>query len=264
MLAARHLPDLIALGLVILVQSVAVWSILRGQPSRPLRSTLLAAWFVSIYVLSFAYLLRFAWVAQFFPDWVAGWGRGVAFLWAFFSVLLVFSYAFGRLVARSRPSHSPARRGFLSAIRLALLGAPAVAAGYGTFIQRFRFSVREQSIEIPGLPVDLDGLLLAQLTDIHMGPFLGVRELEHAVSMANETNPHITLVTGDLITSAGDPLDDCLITLSRLKADAGVFGCMGNHEIYANSQEYTQFQGLCWGCASSGTSRRCCASAPPA
>jgi predicted MPP superfamily phosphohydrolase len=247
MLAARHLPDLIALGLAILIQSVAVWWILRGRPSGPLRSTLLAAWLVSICVLSFAYPLRFAPVARYFPDWAAGWGRGAAFLWAFLSVLLIFSYGLGRLIARPRASHSPARWGFLGAVRLVLLGAPAAAAGYGTFIQRFRFTVREQNIEIPGLPADLDGLRLAQVTDIHMGPFLGVRELEHVVSLANETRPHLTLVTGDLITSAGDPLDDCLNTLSRLKADAGVFGCMGNHEIYAKSEEYTQFQGALLG-----------------
>ena len=51
--------------------------------------------------------------------------------------------------------------------------------------------------------------------------------------MANETRAHIALVTGDLITTRRDPLDDCLDSLARLRADAGVFGCMGNHEIYA-------------------------------
>ncbi len=51
--------------------------------------------------------------------------------------------------------------------------------------------------------------------------------------MANETRAHIALVTGDLITTARDPLDECLDRLSQLRADAGVFGCLGNHEIYA-------------------------------
>jgi uncharacterized protein len=50
------------------------------------------------------------------------------------------------------------------------------------------------------------------------------------------------LVTGDLITAGNDPLDDCLRALARLKADAGVFGCMGNHEIYAGTEEYTQVE----------------------
>jgi uncharacterized protein len=60
--------------------------------------------------------------------------------------------------------------------------------------------------------------------------------------MANETRANVALVTGDLITTANDPLDDCLNVLARLRADAGVFGCMGNHEIYADTEAYTQEQ----------------------
>ena len=56
--------------------------------------------------------------------------------------------------------------------------------------------------------------------------------------MANETRAHLALVTGDLITGHGDPLDDCIAELQRLKADAGVLGCHGNHEVYANCMEY--------------------------
>ena len=47
-------------------------------------------------------------------------------------------------------------------------------------------------------------------------------------------------MTGDLISSRGDPLDACIAQLARLKADAGVFGCMGNHERYANALEHTE------------------------
>jgi predicted MPP superfamily phosphohydrolase len=55
--------------------------------------------------------------------------------------------------------------------------------------------------------------------------------------------PDLTFVTGDLITSKGDPLDICLRQLGRLRANAGVFGCLGNHEIYASAQEYTTIAG---------------------
>ncbi len=254
LLTSRHLPDLIALCLVILVQTAFAWAMLRGpagpsigRASKHLRAGIIAAWAASAAALTLGFLLRFTRVARHFPAWASGWGRGSAFLWAFLSVLTVAAYALGRLlfyvVARAGAGHSPARRRFLGAVRWALLGAPAVATGYGTFVQRFRLSVREQNIPIPGLPHDLDGLRLAQLTDIHLSPFLSLRELERAVELANETRPHLALVTGDLITTANDPLDDCLGALARLKADAGVFGCMGNHEIYADSQEYTQREG---------------------
>ena len=31
--------------------------------------------------------------------------------------------------------------------------------------------------------------------------------------------------------------------LGRLRAASGVFGCMGNHEIYARSEDYTERRG---------------------
>jgi len=248
--AYRFLPDLIAMSLVTLVHSGIAWAIFMGraaQQSQRIRMAIAAAWAISVTVLALGFLLRFGRVARHFPTWAAGWGRGAAFLWAFLSLLLAAAYGLGLVIshwaARSHAFHSPGRRRFLGGVRWALLGVPVVATGYGTFVQRFRLSVREQSILIPDLPLDLDGLRLAQLTDIHLSPYLSVRELERAVEMANETHPHVTLVTGDLITSGADPLDDCLKALARLKADAGVFGCMGNHEIYAGTEAYTQAEG---------------------
>jgi len=245
--ATRNVPDLIAMYLVVLVQTAAAWAILRGPAARASRLTwwgIIAVWAISVSAITIGFLLRFGRVARYFPKWGPGWGRGGAFLWAFLSVLLIAAYVLGRLltrlVSRRGVSHSPARRRFLGAVRWALLGAPVVATGYGTFVQRFRLSVREQNIPVPDLPHDLEGLRLAQLTDIHLSPYLSVRELEHAVNLANETRPHLALVTGDLITTHLDPLDDCLKALAGLKADAGVFGCMGNHEIYADTEAYTQ------------------------
>lgn len=241
---------MLALGFVTLTQAAWVKALLKERAavqSRRVRRAIWGAWSVSMAVLLAGFLLAFTSVERLFPAWALDWGHGVTILWAFLSVLLAASYAVGKAIAwtaeRFEARHSPARRRFLGAVRGALLGLPVVAIGYGTFIQRFRLTMREQKIPVAGLPEDLDGLRIAQLTDIHLSPFLSVRELEQAVAMANETRPHLTLVTGDLITRGGDPLDDCLHALSRLKSDAGVYGCMGNHEIYANSEDYTQSQG---------------------
>jgi uncharacterized protein len=244
--SSRHLPDLLALSLVVLLQTVFVVVMLRGAAARAgawAQAALIAAWAASSAALAFGFLLRFYRVARHFPVWYEGWGRGLAMLWGFFSVLMIAAYVVSQVLLRSRPAHSPARRNFLRSARLVLLGVPATAVGYGTFVQRFRLTLREQNIEIPDLPKELHGLRLAQLTDIHLSPYLSVGELERAVAMANETRPHLALVTGDLITTANDPLDACLGALAHLKAEAGVFGCMGNHEIYASSEEYTQAQG---------------------
>jgi predicted MPP superfamily phosphohydrolase len=244
--SARSLPDFIGLSVVALLQSVGVLALLMGPAARarkPVRYSIVAVWAVSVGVLALGFMLRFARVAGRFPEWVGTWGRGMAILWAFLSVLLLAAYAISRVVPSPRPEHSRARRTFLLAARTALFAGPVAAVGYGTFVQRFNLSLREVNVPIPGLPKDLDGLRIVQLTDIHLSPFLRLRELERAVDMANETRAHVALVTGDLISTASDPLDDCLNALSRLRSDAGTLGCMGNHEIYADTEEYTQVQG---------------------
>ena len=55
-------------------------------------------------------------------------------------------------------------------------------------------------------------------------------------AMANELRPQITVVTGDLITERDDRLSDCIGILNGLRADAGVFGCLGNHENSARCE----------------------------
>jgi predicted MPP superfamily phosphohydrolase len=49
-------------------------------------------------------------------------------------------------------------------------------------------------------------------------------------------------VTGDLISSRGDPLDATIGELARLRADQGVIGCLGNHEVYAECEDYATEQ----------------------
>jgi predicted MPP superfamily phosphohydrolase len=131
---------------------------------------------------------------------------------------------------RSAAEFNPERRRFLAVGAPVVAAAPLVAAGGGVFVARSGMRTREVTLKIEGLAKDLDGLRLAQLTDIHYGPFFGRAELERAVAMANECKPHLTVVTGDLITRRGDDLAGCLQVLRKLKAEGGIYGCHGNHE----------------------------------
>jgi predicted MPP superfamily phosphohydrolase len=244
-LHARYLPDLIALVVVCIIQSVTVLALLSGPAAhsgKRARFAILTGLVISIAVMAIGFLLSFNRVYRHFPLWFSSWGRGLTILWAMLSVMMIAAYVVSRVVPSARPAHSPARRRFLLTAKTAILAGPIAVVGYGTFVQRFRLSLREVNLPIPGLPKDLDGLRLVQLTDIHLSAFLSLRELEHAVDMANETRANVALVTGDLITTTNDPLDDCISSLARLRADAGVFGCMGNHEIYADTEAYTQEQ----------------------
>jgi predicted MPP superfamily phosphohydrolase len=157
-----------------------------------------------------------------------------------------------RLKPRSKPQDQPgasgasglvARRDLVSGLAKAAVVAPFAIAGYGTFVGRRNFELREVEFAFPDLPPSLEGLRIAQITDIHAGPYLSLKDVEYVVAMANETRPHLAVVTGDLITEEGDPLEQTLDRLAALKADSGIWGCMGNHEDFARSKGFTESYG---------------------
>ena len=111
---------------------------------------------------------------------------------------------------------------------------------YGFVSERFRFEVRQIEIPIANLPAGLEGLRITQLSDIHIGSYMPVAQVRRAVSMANDLGGDLTVVTGDFLTVRNDPLEACIAELSKLRSPLGVWGCNGNHEIYAGAEARAQ------------------------
>jgi predicted MPP superfamily phosphohydrolase len=128
------------------------------------------------------------------------------------------------------------RRRFFHAAGFVAGAIPFVSAAYGFAEERFRYQIHEIEIPLANLPRALDGLRITQLSDIHIGSYMPVSQVRRAVGMANELGSDLIVVTGDFLTTRGDPLEDCIAELSRLRAALGVWGCNGNHEIYANAE----------------------------
>jgi len=132
---------------------------------------------------------------------------------------------------------SPSRRTFFQYAAVLAGGFPFLAATYGFAAGRLRYTIERVDVPVANLPPELDGLRIAQLSDIHIGDYMPPHEIARAVAMANDLCPDISLVTGDFVSSEGDPLDACINELSRLRAPLGVWGCNGNHEIYAGVED---------------------------
>ena len=140
----------------------------------------------------------------------------------------------------SEPSETvpdPGRRYFFRAATAAAGAAPFLTAMYGFAAERLNYQVRRVEIPIPNLPSALDGMQIVQLSDIHLSSYMSRAQVRRAVDMANDLGADLAVVTGDLITGPGDSIADCIEELGRLHAPLGVWGCNGNHEIYAHAED---------------------------
>jgi predicted MPP superfamily phosphohydrolase len=197
-----------------------------------------AAWLLFDILCSLPRIKRYvptSTVSDFLRGWSILYG-GMAV--AVFSALAPFRWAWKRA-----PAHDRGRRRFLAAAGAVAAVTPAAVLVHGVVTRKKHIRLRQADLGMRGLPRDLHGLRLVQITDVHLSPFFTPADLQRAIDIANETRAHIALVTGDLINSRHDPLDQALELLRGLRAEAGVFGCHGNHEAYAFCEGYATKRG---------------------
>src|SRR5262249_54808993 len=79
----------------------------------------------------------------------------------------------------------------------------------------------------------LDGLRIAVVSDIHLGPTLGRRHTERIVRLINEQEPDLVAIVGDLVDGTVEVLGDDAAPLADLVSRHGSFFVTGNHEYYS-------------------------------
>jgi predicted MPP superfamily phosphohydrolase len=153
--------------------------------------------------------------------------------------IVIFAYNFfPRLIIALRPKPAvvdPERRRFLRKGVGVAATAPFVLSGYGVLLERRRFELEHFAIGVSGLSSDLSQFTIAQLTDIHLGPFMPPEELARYVEAVNRLKPDLIALTGDFITSSRSEVVPCVETLAGLKARHGIFACLGNHDTFSGA-----------------------------
>jgi len=134
----------------------------------------------------------------------------------------------------------PSRRYFFRTASAIAGAAPFLSAVYGFAAERLNYQVRRIEIPLANLPSGLEGMKIVQISDIHLSGYMDRTDVRRAVEMANELGADLAVVTGDFITGASDPLADCIDEIKCLRSPLGVWGCNGNHEIYARAEDAAQ------------------------
>jgi predicted MPP superfamily phosphohydrolase len=125
---------------------------------------------------------------------------------------------------------SPGRRRFLERAGTIVSATPFVAAGYGLLYERQNVEVVRQRVQLVRLPKAFEGFRIAQLSDIHLGPFTTADYIRRCVDITNGLAPDLIALTGDYVCWDPEDQGEVVRLLASLRAPHGVFGCLGNHE----------------------------------
>ena len=118
----------------------------------------------------------------------------------------------------------------------------ALAAGFTTYSgvkETQTLSTERVDFGLPRLGPGLDGLRVAQLSDLHFGPYTGEVEIRRAVAAVNAAAPDLIVLTGDYVTSTwlfhlgrrtGKEIVPCAELLRELRCPLGVYAILGNHD----------------------------------
>jgi uncharacterized protein len=91
------------------------------------------------------------------------------------------------------------------------------------------FVVRQETVRIPGLPADLDGFRIANLSDVHIGRFIDTKELNRGINSINQQKVDLLVVTGDLVDDITQ-LESAMRVLEQSNAPYRTIAILGNHE----------------------------------
>jgi hypothetical protein len=165
----------------------------------------------------------------------------VGYVWlvaAMYLALVLVVLELPRLLAR-RGGHDPERRRLLARV----FGGVAVVVtlgvvGYGLREAR-QVRVERREVTLDRLDPALDGVTIAAVSDIHLGPINDRPFLADVVRRINAERPDLVAVVGDLVDGSVADLGPAAAPLGDL--DAPAFFVTGNHEYFSGAQEWCDF-----------------------
>lgn len=174
-------------------------------------------------------------------------------VWHYFGFALLLPFAMvraGRWMRRKtglqrKPSeaapaggNSLTRREFIGAY--AALAPPLFNVGLTgvALAQINHFRVRRLTLSMPALPRALDGMTIAHVTDMHVGPWTRGPVLREIVNATNALRADLVLLTGDLINFELSVLPEAIALVKAMEGRYGLWMIEGNHDLFQNRAEF--------------------------
>jgi predicted MPP superfamily phosphohydrolase len=105
-----------------------------------------------------------------------------------------------------------------------------------SIVDNQRIVVSKESLVIPELSRDLDGLRIVHISDVQADAHTGTKELSRYFNVVNSLDPDLVFFTGDLITSGTDYIELGARAMGGLHTRLGVYACIGDHDIWSSRE----------------------------
>jgi predicted MPP superfamily phosphohydrolase len=103
-----------------------------------------------------------------------------------------------------------------------------------------RLDLRRHDVPIDNLDPAHEGLVIAHITDVHVGLVTPWRLIRRAVAMANLARPDLTVLTGDYLCYSDRHVSLMGEALSGLRAKSAVVCTLGNHDYWCDAPGATR------------------------
>jgi predicted MPP superfamily phosphohydrolase len=173
--------------------------------------------------------------------WVSFIWMGVGFLLVAFLGLADLARLLAFVVARYRGPAEPDPERRIVLARTVAAGVTAVVAGLSTIGIRSALSgiqIKQLDVKLRGLPQELAGFRLVQISDVHVGPLLRKDWVARIVEQIRQLAPDLVAITGDLVDGRVHELREHVAPLAKIEARRGVYFVTGNHEYYSGVEEW--------------------------
>lgn len=141
----------------------------------------------------------------------------------------------------ARPFDPSKRIFFTEGVARGLVAGTTLAAFGGLFEAEIGARVTPVEIRLKTLPASFDQFTIAQISDVHLGPLIHEKYLDHVVDQVMALQADAIVITGDLVDGTVEQLQMLTEPLKRLKAKEGVYFCTGNHEYYSGAEAWIAF-----------------------
>lgn len=119
--------------------------------------------------------------------------------------------------------------GWSGAAGLGALGAAGMA--YMTRFEPANPTLERVTLRLPGLPRELDGLRIGQITDTHLGTKYARPNLLWAIEQMRHEQPELLVITGDM-AGHHHHIPEIAPLFGQLRAPLSIYAVPGNHDYW--------------------------------